>query len=660
MEFAVLKDIVIIFALSTVVNFLFTKIRIPTIIGYLLTGIVAGPHLLAIIHAPHEIELMAEIGVVILLFTIGLEFSLNHLLKIRHIVFLGGFLQLMLTTLLTMVMAHYYDLNWMPALFIGFMTALSSTAVVMKILQDRSETTSNYGRTVLGILIFQDVILVPLMLFTPLLSSGEVDYSGQLLQLGMKTLFIIGFVYVGNRWLMPRLLHLIAMTKNQELFLMSVLLICLAVALMTSEMGMSLAFGAFLAGLMISESEYSHNAFGNLIPFRDTFTSFFFVSIGMLLDLQFVLDNLAVVILTVIAVIVIKMVMAGLTAFLLGHTFRGTVMVAVALSQVGEFSFILAKLGIDNNIIDNFVYQLFLGVAIITMSLSPFMITASGRVSNLLLKLPIPKFLVDGLFPLKQIEIPTLKNHLVLIGKDSRSLNLSVMSKLMKIPYISIIFDPAIVRKRQEKGEIVIYGDAINEPILHKAHVDTARVIVISVGNLITSMAVVEKVRDLNKHAVILVRTKHIEDIEELYRIGANQVIPEEFETAIELFDRAMTNFLIPREKIERAIGRIRKDNYGIFREEDDRHKFSILNDIPNIEIIALKVHQGSNIDGKSLIESQLRKKHGITLVALKRKHLIMEHPDPSMIFREDDIAYILGKPDQIAQATELFLPVTN
>ncbi len=660
MEYSVLKDIVIIFSLSTIVNFLFTKIRVPTIIGYLLTGVVAGPHLLGIIHAPHEIELMAEIGVVILLFTIGMEFSLNHLLKIRRIVFLGGFLQLTFTTLMTMVMAHYYNLHWLPSLFIGLMTALSSTAVVLKILQERSEITSNYGRTVVGILIFQDIILVPLMLFAPLLSNGPIDMSENLLQLGLKTLVVITFVYVGNRWLMPKLLHLIAMTKNQELFLMSVLLICLSVALLTSEMGMSLAFGAFLAGLMISESEYSHNAFGNLIPFRDTFTSFFFVSIGMLLDINFVMDNLWIVVVTVVAVVLIKLIFAGFTAFLMGHTFKGTVLVGVALSQVGEFSFILAKLGINYSIIDNYVYQLFLGVAIITMSISPAMISLGGRLSNLLLKLPLPKVVVNGLFPLKQIEIPSLSNHLVLIGKDSRALNLSVMAMVMKIPYISIVFDPAIVRKRQEKGETVIYGDAINEPILYKAHVDTARLIVISVGNLITSMAVVEKVRFINKHATIMVRTRHIEDIEELYRLGANQVIPEEFETAIELFDRVMTNFLLPRERIDSAIARIRKDNYGIFREQNDSTKFNILKDIPNIEIAAMKISRGSVLDGKSLLDSQLRKKHGITLVAIKRRHIIMEHPDPAMVFREEDIAYIMGKPDQILLASSLFSAEIN
>ncbi|MCE1200214.1 MAG: cation:proton antiporter, partial [Marinilabiliales bacterium] len=289
MEFSVLKDIVIIFALSSLVNYLFTRIKVPTIVGYLLTGVIVGPKLMGVIKAPAEIELMAEIGVVLLLFMIGMEFSLNHLFKIRRIVFLGGFLQLSLTTLLTTLLIHLHDLPWKSALFIGFLVALSSTAIVLKILQDRHEITSNYGRTVLGILIFQDVVLVPLMLFTPFLGGQEVNYKGELLLLVLKSIIIIVFLYIGNRWLMPKLLHQIALTRNQELFMMIVLLICLAVALITYRMGMPLAFGAFLAGLMISESEYSHNAFGNLITFRDTFTSFFFVSIGMLLAPAFLL-----------------------------------------------------------------------------------------------------------------------------------------------------------------------------------------------------------------------------------------------------------------------------------------------------------------------------------------------------------------------------------
>jgi CPA2 family monovalent cation:H+ antiporter-2 len=655
MDFTILKDIVIIFALSTFVNLVFSRIRIPTIIGYLLTGIIAGPYALALIQSIHEIELMAEIGIILLLFSIGMEFSLNHLLKIRRIVFLGGFLQLITTAVITMLIARFYDLTWNSALFIGFITALSSTAVVLKLLQERSELTSNYGRTVLGILIFQDVILVPLLLFVPIMGGDAVNMPVEILVLILKAFIIIGLVYIGNKWLMPKILHAIALRRNQELFLMSILLICLSVALLTSELGMSLAFGAFLAGLMISESEYSHNVFGNIIPFKDTFTSFFFVSIGMLLDLDFVMENYLLIIATVALVIILKMIIGSFCAFILGHTLKGTILVGIAISQVGEFSFILAELGTEYDLISPFYFQLFLATAIITMAISPFIIQVASPVADLILKLPVPKFLVEGLFPLKQIEVPNLSNHLVLIGKDSRALKLSLMANYMELPYVSIVFDPALARERQKKGETVIYGDAINIPILEKAHVDHAKIVIISIGDLMIAMAVTEKVRLLNKHAIILVRTRHVHDIEELYKAGADQVIPEEFETAINLFERILKKYLIPQKKISHTIGEIRADNYGIFRAEEHEPGYSMIKEIPNIEIGALKIDGPSELTGKSLIELQFRAVYGVTVVAIKRKDNIIDHPNPNEKFHHGDIAYILGNPEQVASTIEMF-----
>jgi CPA2 family monovalent cation:H+ antiporter-2 len=431
------------------------------------------------------------------------------------------------------------------------------------------------------------------------------------------------------------------------------------VALLTSAFGITLAFGAFLAGLMISESEYSHNAFGNLIPFRDTFTSFFFVSVGMLLDLNFVAQNLGLVILTVLLLILIKMVIGGFTAFLLGHTFLGTVLVGFALSQVGEFSFILAKSGLDNQILNPFYYQLFLAVAIISMAVSPFLIQAGRPLAKELLKLPIPKIMREGLFPLRQIEIPQLKNHVVLIGKDSRSLNIAVMSKYLELPYISIIFDPAIVKEKMDKGETVLYGDAINTPILQKAHVDSAKVVLVSVGDMMVAMSIIDRVRQLNKHAYILVRTKFVEDIEELYRIGANEVIPEEFETAIHLFERILSRMLLPYEEIERIVARIRDDHYGIFYDKKNHHKYNILKEMPNIEIVAVKIHQNSALEGKTLLESKLRNKFGVTLIAIKRDDKLIEHPSSKTIFLTGDIAYLMGKAEQISCARDLFAKVS-
>jgi CPA2 family monovalent cation:H+ antiporter-2 len=410
-----------------------------------------------------------------------------------------------------------------------------------------------------------------MLLFTPVLGGSDIGSQGPYLLLMGKAAFIIMLIFIGNRWLMPRVLRAIAMTKNQELFIMSILLVCLAVALLTASLGLSLAFGAFLAGLMVSESEYSHNAFGHLIPFKDTFASFFFVSIGILLDLEYVAGHLVLVLLTVLVVILVKSSIAGITAFFLGHTFRGVILVGIALSQIGEFSFILARTGMDYGIISREIYQLFLAVAVITMSVTPLHMLASKRIANGLLILPLPAWLVNGIFPLPEIPIPALKDHLVIIGKDSRALSLSKMAKSRNLPYVSIVFDPATVRKRQQKNETVIYGDAVNDPILIKAHVDKAKIIVVSVGNLATLMTILQHIRKLNNKAYVLVRTKHVEDIEELYRLGASQVIPEEFETAIELFERVLAGVNTPRKEINKIIGDIRDHHYGIFQDVEEQ-----------------------------------------------------------------------------------------
>lgn len=656
MELSILKDVVIIFALSTLVNLIFTRFKIPTVVGYLLTGVIAGPYMLSLVGEGHDIELMAEIGVVMLLFTIGMEFSLKHLLRIRRIVFLGGFIQVTFTAAAFFIAAHFYGMNWRGSLFIGFLAALSSSALVLKILQERSELTSNYGRTILGILIFQDLLLVPLLLFSNLLADNSLNVPHEILVLTLKAFFIIGLVYAGNKWIFPKLLHLIAMTKNQELFMMSIFLICFAIALLTSKLGMSLAFGAFLAGLMISESEYSHNAFGNFQTIKDVFASFFFVSIGMLLDLSFVVENYKLVIFTILLILVIKTFFAGGTGFILGHTFHGTVLIGLALSQVGEFSFILAKIGFDSLILPGFYYHLFLAVAVITMALTPFIIHLSDPLARLLLRLPLPKGMVDGLFPLKEINIPDFRNHLIIIGKDSSALKLSMMAKYNELKHISIIFDPELVREKMKNGDLVVYGDAVNEPILKKAHVDLADIVVISVGSIIPCMAIIEKVRHINKNAFILARASTIQNIEMLYKAGADQVLPEKFEIAIDLLNRILVKRLVPEREINRILTHIRTSSLGEFSEKDLVNKPSFLDEFPNITILAITVEEGSPSEGKSLFEIDLRKKTSVTLLALKRSSEVIEHPSPDTVFRSGDIIYLLGNPEQVNFASEMFL----
>ncbi|MGD9991751.1 MAG: cation:proton antiporter [Salinivirgaceae bacterium] len=655
MEMGILKDIVVIFALATGVNLLFNKLKIPTIVGYLLTGILAGPHLLSLVSDEHQIELLAEIGVALLLFTIGMEFSLKHLLRIRRIVFFGGFLQVFLTAGVFYLVSMFYHLDWQAGIFIGFLTALSSSALVLKLLQERSELSSNYGRTVLGILIFQDILLVPLLLFTNILSDNTVDLNKELINLGLKAAFIIALVYVGNKWLLPKLLHLIALTKNQELFMMSIFLICFSIALLTSHLGMSIAFGAFLAGLMISESEYSHNAFANLVPFKDTFTSFFFVSIGMLLDFSFIMDNPWLVTFSVILVIGLKALIAGGTGFILGHTFRGTIVVGLALSQVGEFSFILAKIGYTLTILSDYYYQLFLAVAVITMALTPFLMRFSMPLANLLLKLPLPDFMVKGLFPLKEISFPELKNHLVIIGKDSAAMKLSLMASHFDIPHVSIVFDPAKAKEKMDAGDKVVYGDSVNEPILLKAHIDKANIVVVSVGDLIPSMAIIEKIRRMNKNIRIVVRAKYISNVEQLYKLGADQVVPEKMEIAINMFNRVLLEQQFPNKEINRMLTHIRNMHLGAFNEKDKVSKPTLIDELPSVSISALKVDGESEVAGKTIRELDLRKQTGVNVLAIKRNDQIMEHPLPTTLLLADDIVYVLGDPEQTNGAAELF-----
>lgn len=657
MEFAIFKDILIIFALSTFVNLIFTKLKVPTIIGYMLTGVIAGPYVLGLIQAKHEIEIMAEIGVVLLMFTIGLEFSLQQLLKIRKVVFLGGLFQFTLTTVAILGITQFYGLDKKTGMFVGFLVALSSTAIVLKLLQERSELSSNYGRTVLGILIFQDIMLVPLILYTNMMNGDSVNVGQEVILLGVKAIGIILFIFVGSKWGVPLLLKYVVSRKNHELFLMTIFLICMGVAMLTWELGMSLAFGAFLAGLMISGSDYSHNAFGNLVPFKNMFTSFFFVSIGMLLDVGYILDNPTLVFGTLVIVLILKTIIAGGAGFILGHTFRGTVMVGLALSQVGEFSFILAKIGQETNVLPENYFQLFLAVAVLSMSISPFTIAVAKPFANLLLKLPIPKWWQEGLFPLQEFPVPNYSGHLVIIGKDTRAKKLSLLTEKQDIPFISIVFDTNVVKEKQKKGEHVIYGDAINEPILLKAHVDKADTIVVSVGDIIASSAIVERVREINHNATILARAKFINDMEVLYKMGATHVVPEKFETAIELFKQVLKKRLMPQKDISATVRSIRNDFYGLFREKNGNSNHDwFFEEIPNFEINAYRVEEGAEIVNKSLRELSLRRVSGVTLLALKRGETIIEHPDADIVFEVDDCVYLLGKPEQLDIAQELIV----
>lgn len=657
MELAILKDLVIILGLATLVNLAFQKLNIPNIIGFLLTGVVAGPEGLGLVGHSHEIEVLAEIGVIMLLFAIGIEFSIKDLIKIKRIVLLGGTLQVFLTVGVVFGLLNIVGIAWQNALFGGFLAGLSSTAIIMKMLQERAEVASQQGKASLGVLIFQDIIIVPMILITPMLAGESASLGRELLLLLVKTTGLVVFMYLLSRFVVPKLLHQVARTQSQELFVLTILVLAFAVAWLTSSLGLSLALGAFLAGLAISESEYSHHAFGNILPFRDIFAAFFFVSIGMLLDLHFLFTHPLLVLLIVLAVILAKTVIAGSVAFLLGFPFKTTVIIGLILSQIGEFSFILSKIGLEYDLLSDYYYQLFLAVTIVSMGLTPFIIMGASPLADLLLKLPLPRKLVTGLRPIGEPETQSLNKHLIIAGMGLNGHNISRAAQIAGIPYLIIDLNAEIVYEQQKKGEPVLYGDASRIATLEYAKVEQAEVLVVAMGSAANTYKIVSGARRLNPKLYIIVRTRYLEDMQDLYKAGANEVIPEEFETAVEIFSRILNKYLVPRNEIEKLVSEVRSGGYEVFRQPalPERNQEDLRIDLPDIEITTMRVSDKAKILGHTLASINLRKNYGVTLLAIRRDSETITNPAPDAKICANDILVLLGTDYELSCANELF-----
>ncbi len=657
MEIPLLNDIIIIFGLSIAVLFICHRLRVPAIVGFLLTGIVAGPHGLVLVKAVHDVEILAEVGLVLLLFTIGIEFSLRNMLQIKKSVMMGGSLQVLLTFLAFFVIARQFGLLFGEAIFIGFLISLSSTAIVLKLIQERAEVDSPHGRTTLGILIFQDISIVPMILFTPLLAGAAGNFGESLLDLVAKGLGIILLVMVGAKWIVPRVLYQIARTGSRELFLLTIVVICLTVAWLTSSAGLSLALGAFLAGLIISESEYSHQAFGNILPFRDVFTSFFFVSIGMLLDMGFLFKQPGLIALIALGVLALKAIIAGFVTVLLGFPLRTTILVGLALAQVGEFSFILSKTGVEHGLLAGDIYQLFLAVAVLTMAASPFIIALAPRIADMVSQLPLPGRLKSGLYPVPEKKVAGKKDHLIIIGFGVNGRNVARAARVAGVPYVIIEMNPEIVRSEQAQGEQIYYGDAAQEAVLRHADIKDAMVVVVVIADPAATRRITEITRRLNPKVHIIARTRYLQEMKPLYELGADEVIPEEFETSVEIFTRFLSKYLVPKDEIEKLVAEVRSDGYEMLRSLSRKSAslFDLDLQLPDVEISTLRIDEKSPLVGKSLGQTELRKKYRVTVLAVRRDSQIFSNPDVDMQFYAGDVLFVLGAPDKIAGVTGLF-----
>ncbi len=664
MVFTLFTDILIVFSIALIVGLVFNRLKVPPLVAFILTGIIVGPYGFSLIRSEAQVEALAEVGIILLLFTIGLEFSFKDLWKIRLIAIVGGILQVGLSFAFFCGLALLFGYTLGLAILMGFLFSLSSTAIVLKILHERGEIDSPHGSIALGILIFQDLAAIPMIMAIPFLASTslfaiEPLLSGKdLVWLIFQDIAIVITLIVSAKWIIPRLLYEIARTKNQEMFLLFVILICFGVAWLVSITGISLAIGALLAGIIISGSEYSHQAVSIVLPFRDIFTSFFFISVGMLLNIHYVAGNLWLVLFFILLVLGAKAVLATAAPLALGYPLRTAALTGLALAQVGEFSFIIAQSGVAAGILPVNIYQMFLAIALVTMAATPFVLSLGHPFTSRLCRVPALAVIAQGTCGIDDGKPhPERKDHLVIIGYGVTGRNLARAARHSQIPRTIIELNPDLVTEARLEGEPVIFGDATSEGVLGHAGIRTARIAVIAINDPVATRKITAQVRRLNEGITIMVRTRYVNEMEALYLAGADEVIAEEFETSVEIFTGVLHKYFIPRDQIEAFIAEVRAGGYQMLRSRSEPVGGlpDLIRNIPDITINAFTIEPGSPLAGKTLGEFNLRKRHNITILALHRGDRTITGLSGETRLEPHDVAIVYGTPQYIALAAPLF-----
>ena len=652
-----LHDLLILIGLGVVVVLLFHRAKVPPIVGFLITGVLCGPYGFGLISDPHEVESIAEIGVVLLLFTVGIEFSLKQLARIRNFLLIGGGLQVLITIGTIYVVERLAGEGTKVALFVGMLVALSSTAIVLRLLADRGELDGPAGQAVLGILIFQDLCVVPMVLFTPFL-TGVGAGAGDAVAVVVKALLFIAGAVIAARWVVPRMLHFVVATRRREVFLLAIILLCLGTAWASARVGLSLALGAFIAGLVISESEYSHQALGEILPLREVFNSLFFISIGMLFDVRTVLAAPLTVFGAILAVLLIKTVITTGVSIALGQSLRIAIVAGLALAQIGEFSFVLSKVGLSAGLLDVTHYQLFLAVAVGTMTLTPALLAAAPRLAALLEGVAPARFASGRAAPLAIHGGEPLADHVIVVGYGVNGRNLARVLGRVGIPFIVIELNPQVVRAERERGRPIIYGDATRPEVLEHAGIRTARVVVVAISDAAGTRGTVDVARRLNHHVHLIVRSRYVHEMDPLFTLGTDEVIPEEFETSIEIFSRVLHRYLVPRDEIERQIRDIRRSGYEMFRTISAAHgpALGLQRFLTGLAFEVYRVEEGSAVIGHEIAESGVRDRSGASILAIHRADGTMVfNPAPETPIEAEDLCLLLGTHEQISAASGLF-----
>lgn len=662
-DYNVLSNLLVIFTVSIAVVFVFHQFRLPSIAGFLVAGALIGPHGFNLISDPSTIQVLAEIGVVLLLFTIGIEFSLVQLASLRRLLFIAAPIQVGGIIAIVWTGTMLAGMPWQQGIFWGFLLSLSSTAIVLKALTANGESESLHGRAAIGILVFQDLAVVPMILLVPILSSpSEGAALSILLTLG-KSIVVVGLIMAAAWYLVPKLLEHIVRSGSRELFLLTIIVLCLGIAWLTSLGGLSLALGAFIAGLIISESEFSHQAMADVLPFRDSFNSLFFVSIGSLMDWRILLESPALVIGLLATILVIKFVTGAGAVLAVTIPPRSAVMAGVALAQVGEFSFILAQVGQENKLLTGVAYQVFLAVSVCSMIITPFLMQWAPHLARRAEAMQRLRHWFPGRTTAHVLETEgwhlRIKDHVIIVGYGLNGRNLARVLGETEVPYIALDLDGDTVQRETRHGVPLYYGDATNPNVLRHVKIEDARVLVVAISDPFMARHTVQVARGLNPKLHIVVRTRYLRELEELHQLGADDVVPEEFETSIEIFALVLRTYSMPQEFVMRKAEQVRREGYALLRRNDLPELAHHLRGgtLSDVEVETCRIEEGSPAAGKLLSQLSLRPRTGASVIAWTRAGVTESNPSEKTKLLPGDIVVLLGSRDQIRRAMELILP---
>lgn len=647
---SLLRYLVLVFLVAGGVLHLFHRLRLSSIVGLLVAGVLVGPHGLGLLRDRAQIENLAEIGVLLLMFSIGLDFTRERLQELFYAAGIGT-AQMLICIVVTALAATAFVDRWAEAVFLGFLMAHTSSTLMLKVFLDRGELSSPPVRLGLGISITQDLSVVLMLVAVPIMAGGRfapADFGLMLLR--AAGVFVAAVVLA--RWIIPYWMEWVVRSHSRELLLMFLFVVSLGTAWVTMAAGLSIGLGAFLAGLAIAESGYSHHTLSEVAPFRDLLISVFFISIGMLLDVGLLAGSLPLAGLLLLAVLALKFVSGFAPVLIVGYPLRVATTVGTAIAQIGEFSFVLGHVGHQAGLIRDDLYAVFIGVAVASMVVNPFLIAGSHGLTAQLAKLAPLRRLVRR-SAAEADEQPPMENHILIAGYGLNGRNLASSLKTFGLSYAVLEINPDTVQAARRNGEPIFFGDCSRVEVLRKLHIGTARGLVLAITDPQATRQAVQIARHENPRLHIIVRTRYMTEIDPLRELGANEVIAEEFETSLEVLALTLRLFEIPGPSINRIIEHFRSNAYRALRTELPSPEKQRLVDalLPEIDFETHHLQPGAPAIGKTLRELDLRARTGVILLAVRRNSTLTAVPSAEFQLQENDLLLLAGNRHQIADA---------